>query len=332
MKSKTINAVLNKKLDDWAESVDDIEIQNIIKDKSIITGGCIASMLLGEPVNDYDVYFKDYDSCLRVTEYYVNKFSETNNLDIFIKSGDELFGIHTDDDMNMHKLKQDELRDKGMIDEDNPRIRIVIKSAGVAQAVAQAKESDRITDVVDPDLITEPPIVAPESEDKPKYQPIFMSANAITLSNKIQIINRFYGSPEEIHDNYDFTHCTNYWESNESNENTKSKLVLNPLALECLLSRTLLYQGSKYPLCSIIRTRKFIKRGWNINAGQYLKMAFQISKLDLTDLDVLEDQLIGVDTVYFMNLIDHLKETKANNPDMTMDSTYVTEIIDKIFG
>ena len=34
----------------------------------------------------------------------------------------------------------------------------------------------------------------------------------------------------------------------------------------------------------MIRTRKFLKRGWHINAGQYLKMCFQISELDLSDI------------------------------------------------
>ena len=48
-----------------------------------------------------------------------------------------------------------------------------------------------------------------------------------------------------------------------------------------LLARQLVYQGSKYPICSMIRTRKFLQRGWHINAGQYLKMAFQVSELDL---------------------------------------------------
>ena len=57
--------------------------------------------------------------------------------------------------------------------------------------------------------------------------------------------------------------------------------------------------GSKYPLCSIIRTRKFIQRGYTINAGQYLKMAMQLNELDLKDVSVLQDQLIGVDSAYF---------------------------------
>jgi hypothetical protein len=132
---------------------------------------------------------------------------------------------------------------------------------------------------------------------------------------------RFYGDPDTIHSNYDFSHCTSYWTSGDG------KLVLRPEALESLLSKELRYVGSKYPVCSVVRLRKFINRGWRINAGQILKMAMQISELDLTDISVLEDQLTGVDTAYFLQLIERLKE---NDPDK-VNTAYLVEIIDRIF-
>ena len=42
------------------------------------------------------------------------------------------------------------------------------------------------------------------SDDKPKYRPVFLSQNAITLSDRMQIVIRFHGLPNQIHDNYDF--------------------------------------------------------------------------------------------------------------------------------
>src|ERR1019366_10379787 len=144
----------------------------------------------------------------------------------------------------------------------------------------------------------------PEVADdtKPKYRPIYISCNAITLSNKVQIVLRFYGDPDNIHQHYDYIHCTNYWLSKDR------KLTLKQPALEALLSKELIYVGSKYPIASVIRTRKFMKRGWTINAGQYLKMAFQISELNLKDINVLEDQFTGVDVAYFAMLIDALQK------------------------
>jgi hypothetical protein len=104
-------------------------------------------------------------------------------------------------------------------------------------------------------------------------------------------------------------------------------LVLRPAALEALLSKELRYVGSKYPICSIVRLRKFIERGWRINAGQILKMAMQISELNLKDVTVLEDQLTGVDTAYFIQLLERLKE---KDPEK-VDAAYLVEIIDRIF-
>jgi len=158
-------------------------------------------------------------------------------------------------------------------------------------------------------------------EQKNDYHPTFLSSNAISLNGKIQLVLRFYGDPEEIHESYDFVHCMNYWESGTG------KLTLKPEALEALLSKTLVYQGSQYPLCSIIRTRKFVERGWRINAGQYVKMAMQLNDLDLTDFVILEEQLTGVDVAYFQEVISKLKDKDQQR----IDTAYLIELIDRMF-
>ena len=98
------------------------------------------------------------------------------------------------------------------------------------------------------------------------------------------------------------------------------------------MNKELFYIGSKYPICSLVRTRKFIKRGWQINAGQYVKISFQISKLDLENIYVLEDQLVGVDSIYFLNFINALKTKHIKNNDFVLTQDYLTTVIDKIFG
>ena len=128
-----------------------------------------------------------------------------------------------------------------------------------------------------------------------------------------------------VHENYDFVHATNYW-------TYETGTVLNQRALESILNKELFYIGSKYPICSLVRTRKFIKRGWQINAGQYVKISFQISKLDLENIYVLEDQLVGVDSIYFLNFINALKTKHIKNNDFVLTQDYLTTVIDKIFG
>src|SRR6185369_8941141 len=78
MKKKTINAVLCKKFDDFLSSITDEKVKSFAETNSIITGGSIASMLLKEKVNDYDIYFTNKETVKAVAEYYVAKFKKEN--------------------------------------------------------------------------------------------------------------------------------------------------------------------------------------------------------------------------------------------------------------
>jgi hypothetical protein len=152
--------------------------------------------------------------------------------------------------------------------------------------------------------------INPEASD---YIPICITPNAISLTHGIQLITRFTGQPEKILSNFDFIHTNNYYLYGTN------QLVTNHKAIESILTRQLIYNGSKYPICSMIRTRKFIKRGWNISAGEYLKMAFQIQDLDLYNISVLREQLIGVDAKYFIKFLDILKTKNSLNVNEIFD-------------
>ena len=76
-----------------------------------------------------------------------------------------------------------------------------------------------------------------------------------------------------------------------------------------------------------MRIRKFIKRGWNINAGQILKAVVQLQEVDLFNPEVLEDQLTGVDSAYFVEII---AKVKAKDPEK-INGAYLIEIVDRMF-
>ena len=154
-----------------------------------------------------------------------------------------------------------------------------------------------------------------------RYVPLFFSPNAISLSNNVQIVTRFHGNNEDIHKTFDFMHATNYFTFRDG-------LVTNKEALESIICKQLKYQGSLYPLTSILRMKKFIKRGWGINAGEILKIMFQISELDLKNPNILEEQLIGVDVAYFAQLIEILRTVSPEK----ITSSYINEIIDRVFN
>lgn len=314
MKTKTISKVIKSKMESWWNSIEDVGLRAQVEKKTIVTGGCIASMFLNEQISDFDVYFKDRDITKKVAQYYVDRFQPVSTK-----------GIQC-------SIKVD--------DSKSDRIRVVIKSAGVASeeetqkdyeyfeaADVNTRAGEYVGDVMDDpgeiqDLYEETEKKALEVEDDKKpFRPVFMSTNAITLANKVQLITRFYGDPNELHENFDFIHCTNYWSSWDD------KLVLKEKALEALLTKELKYVGSKYPICSLIRTRKFIQRGWTINAGQILKMVMQASQLDLTNIQVLQDQLTGVDAAYFSEVLAKVKE---GDPEK-INAAYLVEIIDRMF-
>jgi len=288
MNSKNIKKSLNAKINKWLESIDDEGVKKVIKDNTIISGGALVSLLTGVEVNDYDVYLKTREAVMTVAKYYVTKFNSVHNTHAFLKK------------------------------EKDGRINIFIKSNGVAGE----KEQETELPFPETELVEE---VKPTQEDKPKYRPVYLTSNAITLSDKIQIVIRFWGDVAEIHKNYDFAHCTCSWSSWDN------ELMLPQKALECIINKDLYYIGSKYPLCSIIRTRKFIGRGYTINAGQYLKMCLQLNLFDLTNIETLKDQLVGVDSAYFDRAIAFMEKKQSEEPDFKIDNSYLFEVINRIF-
>ena len=291
MNAKNLGKSLKATVDRWIKSIEDESVADIVRKNAIITGGAIVSLLTGEVPNDYDVYFKTKESCEAVARYYADQWNKA----------------HPD-----KRQVYIEVSDGG-------KVTAFIQSAGV---VAES-DDDVVDDESEPR--EEEEADGKKKVDKKPYRPRYISSNAITLSDKIQIVLRFYGSVETIHENYDFIHCTC------SYDHENNKVVLPNRALEAIINKELFYAGSKYPLCSIIRARKFITRGWTINAGQYLKMCLQLNELDLHDVATLKDQLTGVDSAYFAHAIALMEERKKDDPNFVPDNSYLFDVINEIF-
>lgn len=306
MKIKTIQKSIDSKIQEWLKTIDNESLRTEVKKDLIVTGGCIASMLLKEPVNDYDIYFKTKSTCFKIAEYYVSKIKKVykNNIsDSTVEVVDSKnipvknYEVDTDDYCKWSFFKQ------GLEKSEEDRVKIYIPHIGYW------RRKDDLPD---------------ENQDELSYEPVYLSENAISLSNQIQLVVRFFGDTKEIHTNYDFAHATNYFHYEEG----KPKLVCNVTALQALLTKELIYIGSKYPLTSVIRTKKFILRGFSINAGTYLKILWQVAELDLKDPVVLQEQLIGVDVAYFSMLLDILKNVDPSK----LTYNYIGEIIDRVFN
>lgn len=296
MQTKTIKRVIVKKLEEWLETITDENLRKDVKKNILVSGGSIASMFLNDKVNDFDIYIQNMDVLIRLAKYYCpnDVLDGRLRMDYLKEYFNDRFNDEDYTELRMDDLDDDQSEMVVRLKNLKPdQVRLNISSVGLR---LEPKEGE-------------------------KYQPVFLSPNAISLTDDIQIVLRFNGNAEQIHKTFDFIHATNYFTFEEG-------LVTNIKALESLLSKDLKYQGSLYPLTSIIRIKKFLKRGWTINAGEMLKIMFQISELDLKNPEILEEQLIGVDIAYFAKLIDVLRGVSEEK----MTSNYINEIIDRVFN
>jgi hypothetical protein len=209
MKAKTIKSILSRKIQAWANSIDDPAVKKLVEENTIVTGGAITSLLMNEKPNDYDVYFRTAEAAYKVCDYYVNKF-KANPPPKFKNGGDVLIYLGCENGVPIPSFDM----------WNQSRLKVIVKSAGVA-AEGETEDYQYFEGVPDAEaageyveaIVDQAKTVAEDSKAKPEYRPVFLTSNAISLSDDIQIVARFFGEPDEIHSNYDFLHCMNYWTS-----------------------------------------------------------------------------------------------------------------------
>ncbi len=305
---RVIKTLLKKEINPWLDSIEDKEVQELARKNAIVCGGAIAAYLTGNKPNDIDVYFMDGETVKRVAEYYINLFSKKNSKmknRIFLQIDEEKFG-----------------------DTVKPRYKPIIKSAGIASD-NQSDDDYEYFEGTDPtgdkaeDYAEK--MLQENTEEKHPYTPTFITTNAISLTNNIQIVVRFYGKPDEIFDNYDFTHCMSYYIP------SGGELVIPDKVRRSLMERRLYFNSdTKYPLSSLFRVNKFTQRGFVISATEYTKIALRLNDFDLTNVETLEEQLIGVDVAYFLEFLDSIREQQKQGKEIT--ATYLATVLDKMYG
>lgn len=197
MNSKKISKLLKGVLENLLETIESDEIKGIITSQSYITGGCIPSMLLGEFVSDFDIYFKDRESADKVKNYYS--------------------GIKKDKNKKFHV-----------------------------------------------NLITD---------------------NSINLSDKIQLITKFVGEPKKIIKSFDWEHLQSFYEYPD-NLNIPDKVY------KLLLEKKLIYTGSAFPLSSLIRLKKYLKKNWDVSALTIMHIALDFAKsIDMKQTENIENDV-----------------------------------------
>lgn len=312
-KRKTIIRTIKHKMTKWLESITDEPLRARVANHYFVSGGAIASMLQGDLPNDYDVYLTDLDVARDLANYYITELLKTEEGEHkVLADNDEEVQNKTSD--LVHRIEVRVVED---------RVRIMIKSAGVLEA-DEGVDGYRYFECLPPSELDTYVQRLRKKKDK-DFKPALATSNAISLHGGVQVIFRFVGTPDVVHKNFDFVHCLGYYWPEQDAATHPDGLAISAETLEAVLAKELRYVGSMYPICSVFRTKKFINRGWTITAGTMLKICWDVSQLDLSLPSVLQEQLVGMDAAYFMQVIALLKEKGE------IDRTYLYEIINRVF-
>jgi hypothetical protein len=237
------------------------KLKPFIMNKCFIAGGAIASVYSGDPINDFDFYFRteeDAREFLKLVSSYIGR-------DFIFNSYPHASGCLVGDLIGFNAIYACPENDLGVT---------------------------------------------------------WYSRAAITIG-KCQFIIKYIGQPKQVVSAFDFQHCMGYFVPNTN------ELGLDLPTVDSIHQRELRYTGSNYPVSAMFRLRKYIKRGYSVTAGEMLKISYQISQLDLTDLNVLVDQLVGVDVSYFAYFVVLLKDATKEE---LQSFDYISNHIDMAFN
>ncbi|MBT7350628.1 hypothetical protein HN803_07665 [candidate division WWE3 bacterium] len=220
MKTKQVEKLLKGVMTDFFSHIADEKIEKIIS-HGYITGGCIPSMLIGEWVNDYDIYLISEKHAKAVRRFFQQRFDTGNKYE--------------------------------------------------------------------------------------KYNVSLITENSINLTDKIQIITKFVGVPDQVIHKFDWAHIKSVYDIGSE------KLELCENIFQLLMEKELVYTGSEYPLSSLLRTRKFIKKGWSISNAQMVNIALEI--------------VAAFHATSCLNIKSPYQKYKADNPDEDINEETLEELI-----
>jgi len=137
-----------------------------------------------------------------------------------------------------------------------------------------------------------------------KFKVNLITDNAVNLSDKVQLVIKFNGSPDEVVKNFDWQHIKSYFIYPDT-------LVIPDDTYRLLVEKELVYTGSEYPLSSLMRVKKYIKKGWSVsnqtivNIALDFHMAMTKSEKERAFLTAPIRETVSVeDIIYHLNGVD----------------------------
>ena len=96
--------------------------------------------------------------------------------------------------------------------------------------------------------------------------------------------------------------------------------------LEHLSTRVLVFNiDAKYPINSMWRVQKYTDRGYKLPAIEMIKLALCINNLNMKNYLDLKEQMIGIDTLFLVDVTDALLEKESTKYDFKSALTFINE-------
>lgn len=146
---------------------------------------------------------------------------------------------------------------------------------------------------------------------------------------KVQLIQKYVGSPSEVIKKFDFTICMASFYPGFTSENW----YLDDRFLPDLAAKRLVYTStSDYQISSLHRLGKYYDRGFRAPASSLIKLAFKIHSTELKTYADLKDQLEGLDTIIFGDMIheENLNERFDMSEAIQMIDKYMEKYMNKL--
>src|SRR4030043_315196 len=144
------------------------------------------------------------------------------------------------------------------------------------------------------------------------WKPAFNTVNAMSYNIvpigidkpiRIQFIRTYFGLPSEVIGMFDFTICMAAYDPQ------KKEITLGEDFLYHLSQKTLSFNiKTEYPISSLWRVRKYLKRDFTLPAIECIKIALAINDLQIETYKDLKKQLDGIDTLFLKEVTDAMIE------------------------
>lgn len=171
---------------------------------------------------------------------------------------------------------------------------------------------------------------------------VFKSENAISYQlkdedgkiHKVQVITKYkYTETTAFFKSFDFVHCMGLlrlWKDSDDLMNPyKLKMESHPEFLASIASREIRYSGSEYPIASLVRVLKYMRRGYTIRPIEMLKLGMACSRIQINDVTELKSHLMGVDVMYLIPFMKALDEDPNLQGMLIVDGQVNLDALDR---